>query len=38
MEKKAMGFLVKNKENADFNQYWYSQKTIMFLADQAKKC
>lgn len=32
-----MGFLVKNKENGDFNQYWYSQKSIVFLANQAQK-
>lgn len=38
MDKKAKGFLVKNKENADFNQYWYSENTILFLASQATKC
>ena len=37
MDKKAKGFLVKNKENADFNQYWYSEKTISFLASQSLK-
>jgi hypothetical protein len=37
MEKKVKGFLVKNKENADFNQYWYSDKTILFLANQAQQ-
>jgi hypothetical protein len=37
MQKKATGFLIKNKENGDFNQYWYSQKTILFLAEQAQK-
>lgn len=38
MEKKAKLFLLKNKENGDFNQYWYSNKTILFLANQADKC
>lgn len=38
IEKKIKGFLVKNKENGDFNQYWYSAKTINFLAEQAAKC
>lgn len=37
MDKKAKGFLIKHKENADFNQYWYSDKTIMFLAEQSLK-
>ena len=37
MEKKAKLFLLKNKENGDFNQYWYSDKTILFLARQAVK-
>ena len=37
MDKKAKGFIVKHKENADFNQYWYSEKTILFLASQAIK-
>ena len=36
MDKKAKLFLLKNKENADFNQYWYSNATIAFLAEQAK--
>ena len=35
MEKKIKLFLLKNKENANFNQYWYSDKTILFLAKQA---
>lgn len=35
MEDKAKLFLLKNKENGDFNQYWYSKKTIQFLANQA---
>jgi len=26
-------FIMKNPENADFNQYWYSPKTIEILAD-----
>jgi hypothetical protein len=30
-------FLLKNKENGDYNQYWYSDKTILFLANQAIK-
>lgn len=37
MDKKAKGFLVKHKENPDFNQYWYSDKSILFLAEQAIK-
>ena len=37
MEKKAKMFLLKNKENGDFNQYWYSNKSILFLANQATK-
>lgn len=37
MEKKVKVFLLKNKENGDFNQYWYSDKTIIFLAQQAIK-
>ena len=36
MDKKAKLFLLKNKENGDFNQYWYSNTTIAFLAEQAK--
>jgi hypothetical protein len=28
-------FLVKHKEKAEFNQYWYSPKTIAFLVEQA---
>lgn len=35
IEKKAKGFLIKHKENPDFNQYWYSGPTITFLASQA---
>ena len=30
-------FLLKNKENADFNQYWYSKDSIMFIKDQVEK-
>lgn len=37
MEKKVKLFLLKNKENGDYNQYWYSDKTILFLANQAIK-
>lgn len=36
MEKNTKVFLLKNKENPDFNQYWYSDKTIKFLAKQAE--
>ena len=36
MEKKNL-FLAKYKENGDFNQYWYSQKTIEFIARQVDK-
>jgi len=41
MANKAKGFLTIHKENADFNQYWYSTQTISFLAEQAalsKRC
>eukprot|EP00960_Hanusia_phi_P077970 768762-Hanusia_phi.AAC.1 len=31
----AEEFLKKTKEEADLNQYWYSRKTIMALADEA---
>lgn len=32
MEKKPVNkFVMKNPENADFNQYWYSPKTIAIL-------
>ncbi len=37
MEKNTKVFLLKNKENPDFNQYWYSDKTIKFLAEQSVK-
>ena len=30
-------FLVKHKENADMNQYWYSKATIDFMARQCEK-
>jgi hypothetical protein len=35
MKPKA-SFVVKHKENPDFNQYWYSQKTIQFIVDQVE--
>ena len=35
MEKQTKVFLLKNKEDPNFNQYWYSDKTIQFLAQQA---
>lgn len=38
MDKKIKAFLIKNKENGDFNQYWYSPKSMGFLAQQAAKC
>lgn len=38
MDKKIKVFLLKNKENGDFNQYWYSATSIAFLANQAAKC
>lgn len=38
MDKKIKAFLIKNKENGDFNQYWYSPKSMGFLAEQAAKC
>ncbi len=34
MENKKNVFLVKHKENGDFNQYWYSNATIEFLANE----
>lgn len=37
MDKKIKSFLVKNKENGDFNQYWYSPSSISFLAQQASQ-
>ena len=37
MEKNTKLFLLKNKEDGDFNQYWYSDKSILFLANQAVK-
>ena len=30
-------FLLKNKENGDFNQYWYSKETIDFIRSQVEK-
>ncbi|CAI2382156.1 unnamed protein product [Moneuplotes crassus] len=30
-------FLLKNKENGDFNQYWYSKDTIEFMKNQVEK-
>ena len=30
-------FLLKNKENGDFNQYWYSKDTITFIVTQIEK-
>lgn len=30
-------FLVKHKENADMNQYWYSKPTIEFMARQVEQ-
>ena len=34
MENKKNVFLVKHKENGDFNQYWYSPATIEFLVNE----
>lgn len=31
-------FLIKHKEKEALNQYWYSSKTINFLAEQSVKC
>jgi hypothetical protein len=28
--------LVRHKENADFNQYWYSKATINFMASECE--
>jgi len=30
-------FLARHKENADFNQYWYSKPTIMFLVSECEQ-
>ena len=30
-------FLKRTPENADFNQYWYSEKTIQFILSQVQK-
>lgn len=27
-------FLIKNKEDADFNQYWYSKASIEFIVNE----
>jgi hypothetical protein len=35
MDTKKNTFLVKNKENPDFNQYWFSTKTIDTLVEEA---
>jgi len=32
-EQKAGGFIAKNPENGDFNQYWYSAKTIQGMVE-----
>ena len=29
-------FLVRHKENADMNQYWYSKATINFMANECE--
>ena len=36
-ENKANKFLKLNKEKADFNQYWFSEKSIEFIINQIKK-
>ncbi len=33
---KKNSFLIRNPEKADFNQYWYSPKTIQFILEQLK--
>ena len=35
MQKKN-AFLVKHKEDGDFNQYWYSLNTIEFIANECE--
>ena len=30
-------FLARHKENADFNQYWYSKATIEFMVQQSEE-
>lgn len=31
---KKNSFLIRNKENSDYNQYWFSPKTIEFIHKQ----
>ena len=35
MDTKKNAFLVKHRENADYNQYWFSTKTIDTLVNEA---
>ena len=35
-KEKKNSFLIKNPENGNFNQYWYSPKTIQFMVSQIK--
>ena len=37
MDTKKNAFLIKHKENADFNQYWFSHNTIEALVEEATK-
>lgn len=37
MDTKKNTFLIKHKENADLNQYWYSNNTIDALVDEVTK-
>ena len=37
IDSKDNKFLKRTPENADFNQYWYSEKTIHFILNQVQK-
>ena len=37
IDSKDNKFLKRTPENADFNQYWYSEKTIQFILSQVQK-
>lgn len=33
----VVSFLQRNKEKAEFNQYWYSESTIRYLAEECEQ-
>ena len=37
IDSKDNKFLKRTPENADFNQYWFSEKTIQFILNQIQK-